>query len=55
MIMVLVTIGTDGSSISPTTVFKGKKVPVAWKANNVSKMAYVIGNIHVNGPLLTIE
>jgi hypothetical protein len=41
-ITVLVTIGADGSSISPTTVFKGKKIPVSWKANNVSKMAWVI-------------
>lgn len=31
-ITVLVTIGADGSSISPTTVFKGKKIPVNWKA-----------------------
>jgi hypothetical protein len=38
-ITVLVTIGADGSSISPTTVFKGKKIPATWKANNVSKMA----------------
>ena len=42
-ITVLVTIGADGSSISPTTIFKGKKIPVTWKANNVSKMVYVIG------------
>ena len=43
VITVLVTIGVDGSSISPTTIFKGKKIPVTWKANNVSKMVYVIG------------
>jgi len=41
-ITVLVTIGADGSSISPTTVFKGKKIPARWRENNVSKMAYVI-------------
>ena len=54
-ITVLVTIGADGSSISPTTVFNGKKIPVIWKANNVSKMAYMINKIGVNGLLLTIK
>jgi DNA-binding XRE family transcriptional regulator len=41
-ITVLVTIGADGSLISPTTVFKGKKMVASWKQNNISKMAYVI-------------
>ena len=53
-ITVLVTIGANGSSISPTTVFKGKKIPATWKANNVSKMVYVIYPIYPNGSLLTI-
>ena len=37
-ITVLVTIGVDGSSISPTTVFKAKKIVASWKQNNVSRM-----------------
>ena len=41
-ITVLVTIGADGSSISPTTVFKAKKIVASWKQNNVSRMAYVM-------------
>ena len=54
-ITVLVTIGADRSSIILTTVFNGKKILVIWKANNVSKMAYVINKIGVNGLLLTIK
>ena len=55
MITVLVMIGADGSSISPTTDFKGKKIPVIWKGNNISKMVYVINKIGVNGLLLMIK
>ena len=40
-ITVLVTIGADGTSISPTTVFKVKKIVASWKQNNISKMVYV--------------
>jgi len=53
-IMVLVTIGADGSSISPTTVFKGKKIPASWRANNVSKMAYVVDPTKASVLLLTV-
>jgi hypothetical protein len=46
-ITVLVTIGADGTSISPTTVFKAKKIVASWKQNNVSKMAYVRNPAHL--------
>ena len=41
-ITVLVTIGADGSSISPTTVFKAKKIRANWRKDNAIKMVYVI-------------
>jgi len=39
-ITALVTIGADGSSISPSTVFKAKKIVAGWYKENVSKMTY---------------
>ena len=44
-ITVLVTIGADGSTISPTVVFKGKKVFTSWKQDNISKLAYVVHSL----------
>jgi len=52
-ITILVTIGADGSSISPATVFKGKKIPASWRKNNVSKMAYVIDSMNLSQSALT--
>ena len=39
-IMVLVTIAGDGTSISPTAVFKGKKIAASWQKDNPHKIAY---------------
>lgn len=44
-ITVLATIGADGSTISPTVVFKGKKVFASWKRDNICKLSYVMHSL----------
>ncbi|KAF9651306.1 hypothetical protein BDM02DRAFT_3184566 [Thelephora ganbajun] len=49
MITVIVTICADGTSISPTAVFKAKKVTTSWQKENVNKIAYVTNFMNGEG------